>query len=107
MKKFEKIVILPEDTIKQSMKQINQNGVGSLIVINKRYNVLGVLTDGDIRRAIFAGKKIDEKIKGIYSKKIIKYQDSKFNIEELEKKSLEKNINIIPNLKKNKLVDYY
>ena len=90
MKKFEQIVIFPESTIKQSMKQINQNGVGSLIVINKKFNVLGVLTDGDIRRAIFAEKKIDESIKGIYSKKIIKYQESNFNIEELEKKSLEK-----------------
>ena len=107
MKKFELIVIFPESTIKQSMKKINQNGVGSLIVINKKFNVLGVLTDGDIRRAIFADKKIDESIKGIYSKKIIKYQESKFNIEKLEKKSLEKNLNIIPILKKNKLVDFY
>ena len=107
MKKLENLVVLPENSIKHSMKLINQNGVGSLIVVNKRKNVLGVLTDGDIRRAIFRGKKIDETIKGIFSKKIIKYQEKNFDIELLEKKSLEKNLNIIPILKKDKLVDYF
>ena len=64
------IVINPEQTIKESMRFINLNGFRSLIVVDKKNIVLGILTDGDIRRAISKGMDIKESINNIYEKKI-------------------------------------
>ena len=42
-------------TLKEVMQLIEANCLGSLIIINQDQKVIGVVTDGDIRRALLRG----------------------------------------------------
>ena len=56
-----KFIIQKNKSIKDAMIKIEKNGLGTLFVLNNK-KLIGVVTDGDIRRVIISGKKIDEKI---------------------------------------------
>lgn len=62
--------------VKTSMEKINEHGLGIVFVENKAGKFVGVLTDGDIRRAILNGKSLDESIKDIVTKNPIKIYES-------------------------------
>lgn len=59
--KFSNFVIGPKATIYNSLKLIDGNKKGFLIVVEED-KVVGVLTDGDIRRAMLAGQTIDSRV---------------------------------------------
>ncbi len=49
-------------TIEEALKKINDNGINFILVITKEEKVLGVLTDGDLRRQFLKGANLKEKI---------------------------------------------
>jgi len=55
MGKIEDISVNKNDTIKEAMKRIDQGALGIAFVLDKEKRFLGVVTDGDIRRAILNG----------------------------------------------------
>ncbi|HZJ76405.1 MAG TPA: CBS domain-containing protein [Oscillospiraceae bacterium] len=59
---LEKFTIIYKETIMNSLKKIELNKKGFLIIIDSNKKVLGTLTDGDIRRAFIRGCKINDKI---------------------------------------------
>tara|TARA_B100001029_G_C15053357_1_gene452476 strand:+ start:565 stop:1599 length:1035 start_codon:yes stop_codon:yes gene_type:complete len=83
-KNLEKYYISDQSSIFELIKKINLNGEGFCLIINKQKNVIGILTDGDVRRLLL--KKID------LNEKIFKLKKKNFNY------ILQKNI-----FKKNKL----
>jgi len=108
MDKIKDVIIFPNQTIKNAMKMINNNGLGSLIVVNSDKKILGILTDGIIRRAIFSGKRLDEKIINIFSKKIVKFKENFLTNKELYNICFEKSLSLIPISNKNGiLVDFF
>lgn len=62
--------------IKDAMENINQYGLGIVFVEDENEKFIGVLTDGDIRRAILSGKSLDEEIEEIVNKDPIKIYES-------------------------------
>ncbi len=48
-------VILENDSLQRAMEIITHNQRGSVVVVNKKWRVMGVLADGEIRRAIIKG----------------------------------------------------
>lgn len=64
MKEF---LINNKSTIKSALKKLVKNGVGCLVVINKRNKVLGTLTDGDLRRAILEDSNINRGINKVFN----------------------------------------
>lgn len=58
-----------EETILSALKIIDLNKKGFLVILDKEGRAIGTLTDGDIRRAFIAGKKITEKIDKVYTQK--------------------------------------
>ena len=58
MKEF---LIQKNCSIIEALKQISKSGEKSLIVVNNNNKILGILSDGDLRRAILK-KKLTEKI---------------------------------------------
>ncbi len=67
-------LVKPEMTIKQVMAVIAQEVKlasdapgGIALVVDKKNKLLGIVTDGDIRRAIVKGVDLNEKIKKIYN----------------------------------------
>lgn len=59
--------VYPDFTIMEALVHIDHNKQGFVIVIDESDTFLGVLTDGDVRRALIKGHLIDEKIAGIYT----------------------------------------
>ena len=53
---------IAKKTIKEAMTKINKNLTGT-IFISKNKKILGVATDGDIRRSLLSGFNINNKIK--------------------------------------------
>lgn len=58
-----------EMSIMEALKIIDHNTKGFVVVIDTQEKVLGVLTDGDVRRAFICGKSIDDKISSVMKQK--------------------------------------
>lgn len=63
-----KILVKPDCTIKETIEIIDKGTLGIALVIEDNRCVLGTVTDGDIRRAILKGIKLEEPIAGIMNK---------------------------------------
>ena len=68
-KKLCDYIILEETTIIDTAKQINKNLKGVVIVVDKENKIIGIITDGDIRRALIRGEDFKNSIKSILGKK--------------------------------------
>ncbi len=93
--KLENLLITSEFTIKDTLSQINENGLSACFVINDSDKVMvGLITDGDIRRAILGGKKLNSNIMTIANKEFqyAKITDSPEHINSI----LNDRIKIIP-----------
>lgn len=67
MSNIGKFVSSPEKTIYETLKMIDENHKGFLIIVDSSLKVLGTLTDGDIRRAFIHGASIDDSIQKFYT----------------------------------------
>ena len=56
------LILLEGATFKEAIKRLDYNGNGFLAIINNNNKLVGILTDGDIRRAILNGETILDNI---------------------------------------------
>ena len=63
------IKITSESSIKSAMAKIDKNAMGIVFVVNSSDKLVGVLTDGDIRRGLLKNYTMNDEIKKIYNKK--------------------------------------
>ena len=59
MNNIEKITISATTSIKNAMKVIDSCGMGFGLIIDKHNKLIGVVSDGDVRRSILKGINID------------------------------------------------
>jgi len=108
MNKFELVTIYPNQSIKDALKIINSNGLRSAVVVNKQLKLLGIINDGNIRRALLKGALLSNKIQSFYSKEIIFFKKNEVKKSYLKQVLIKKNLNIIPIVNKNnKLVNFF
>jgi perosamine synthetase len=101
---IDKLKIEQNIVIHDALKIINKNSLGICFVVNRNY-LLGVVTDGDIRRALIKGVTLKEPISIITNKKFISLKVG-FPIEDVYK-NLDSNIKVIPIVDKNNiLIDF-
>jgi dTDP-glucose pyrophosphorylase len=107
------LVITPDKTIRDALVKINLNRQKCLIVVDKVQKLKGIISDGNIRRGLLKGLKLEDKIESIYSRKnIIYYYENNFSLIEAKKKLIENYhntyIGIIPivNMQK-KVIDFF
>ena len=62
MKNLEDLIIQTNQTIKETLSKIDQNSRGIIFVVDKKQILKGVVTDGDIRRALIKGFKLKDNI---------------------------------------------
>ena len=65
--KFDEFIVSKDSTIIEALTKIDHNKQGFVIVTNSQLEVLGVLTDGDVRRAIIKGLNAEDLITDIYT----------------------------------------
>ena len=51
----EQALIQKECTVKQAIEGLNESGLRILLVVNEEDELLGTVTDGDIRRSLLIG----------------------------------------------------
>lgn len=72
-----KILVTKDTSIKETMRTIDQGRLGIAFVIDKNKRILGVVSDGDIRRAILEGINIEKPIEEIMNKDPIILKDKR------------------------------
>jgi dTDP-glucose pyrophosphorylase len=103
---LEKLLINPDFTIARTLKQFNASGEKVLLVVEHKI-LKGVITDGDIRRAVLSGASLEQPITGIYNESPTCLLESEFDVENAKKKFLEHKIDLLPIVNnENEVVDY-
>lgn len=74
-----KLLVNPNLSLKEALKQIDKNALQVLIVADEEDRILGIVTDGDMRRAIIKGLDFKTSIKDIMTKNpiVISYKGNK------------------------------
>lgn len=85
--RFEAFTICEHKSVIDALKKIDKNKQGFVIVIDDQSAVLGVLTDGDIRRAILHGFTVSEYVSTVYNRdaKTVKVSEGLESVTELFK----------------------
>ena len=60
--------ILINESIRRAIKILNKYGSKTIVVVGKNKKLAGTLSDGDIRKSIIKGYRLDNSIKNIYNK---------------------------------------
>ncbi len=106
-KKISKVVIDYNSTIEHALKKININKLQFCFLIDNKNKLKGIVTDGDIRRAILNKKNFKDKVNTIIVRKFKYLYDYEIFLTNKEKYLDKYNFNHIPIVnKKNELVDY-
>ena len=105
MKNWERALLLEKSTIKQAIVNLKKTGLQIVLVVNKKKELKGILTDGDLRNIILKKKQLNEKIDKFINKKpfILKQETNHKVIEDL---MIKKKILQIPLVKKKGLPAY-
>ncbi|WP_461206461.1 nucleotidyltransferase family protein [Clostridium sp. DL1XJH146] len=104
---IEKYCIDEYSTIREAMFKIDRNLIGGTFVINATNKVLGVITDGVIRRALLKGCTLEDKVNDIYINefKFVNKETEKRKVKEI---MLDYKIRQIPVLnEKGQMIDLY
>ena len=90
------LFIQPNATIKEALRQLDKTSKGCLIVVNNKNNLLGTLTDGDVRRVILKGRFLKDKISGMYKKNPTFRKKAHYSVNQTKDLFLKKKIDVIP-----------
>tara|TARA_B100000989_G_scaffold237161_1_gene184070 strand:- start:997 stop:1746 length:750 start_codon:yes stop_codon:yes gene_type:complete len=99
MDRLKKFKIAPSKSIQEALTAIDSNGEGFLISVENN-KVVGILTDGDLRREIIKNTNIQSPIKKIINKNFKFLQEDDFSFDSLAKIFNTKEISFIPIIKK-------
>lgn len=93
-------------TIKDALLRLEKaRGLG-LIVVSEDKSLLGVLSDGDIRRAIISGVRLNDLIDEIFNKQPV-FVNQDVSESELKKITSDQKIKIVPIVNNGKVVDVF
>ncbi len=70
-KKLDFFFVHLQDNLKQVIQKIDQNGYGVALVVDEKYFMHGLVTDGDIRRSILQGISLDTPINKIMNSSFV------------------------------------
>tara|TARA_X000000368_G_scaffold362305_1_gene306927 strand:- start:260 stop:1009 length:750 start_codon:yes stop_codon:yes gene_type:complete len=99
MDRLKKFIIAPNKTIYDALDAIDRNGEGFLIAVEKN-KIIGILTDGDLRREIIKNTDIGLPIQSIINRNFKYISEDQLSFDSLAKIFNTKEINFVPILKK-------
>ena len=101
---FNKNIVLEKTSLLDILKTFNLTNIPTCFIINQKKNLIGTVTDGDIRRAILKKINLNTQAKYIMNKnpQFIKF-DKRNNLDAALNLMLEKKIRFIPILKNKKI----
>jgi dTDP-glucose pyrophosphorylase len=100
------ITVKPDLTIRQAMKKIGKSGKRCLVIVGEKNTLLGTLSDGDLRKVILNGSKMNDSIHNIYQSKPTVLVNGKYKINEAKKLFTKNMFDLIPVVdEQNKLIN--
>ncbi len=90
-----------KDVLKVLNNLLKDSGVSTLLVLNNNDQLVGTITDGDIRRAIIAGVSLDSEISSVMKRNFSFLKKDKFTLEDISQ-IRNKKIDLLPILNENK-----
>src|SRR5210317_121773 len=97
MKNINNISIYSESSIIEAMDKMTKSSSKTLLVIDKKKKLIGVLTDGDIRRYILSGNGLDSSIANAFNQEPFILTEDNLNHKKNSKLLFKKyNIDTIP-----------
>jgi len=105
---IDKNLIIDSNTqIKTAMIKLSKSAKKCLIVLNNEKELIGTLTDGDIRRAFLKGKNFTSSINNIYKKNPIKLLKEKIKVKDMKSLMVKNKIDFLPIVNnKNKFLSF-
>ncbi len=101
------ILVSIDISIRDAMKKLEKTAEKCLVVVDENSNLLGTLTDGDIRRAILSGTSMSNPIKDHYNCEPTVIDTTFDKKDAIRQLLLEKKIDLIPVInEQRKVVDY-
>lgn len=82
-------------SIRDSIKKLDSAGIGFISVMDESNKILGIVTDGDFRRAVLSGVSLDDPIASIANRKFIFLKEG-YSKEEMESIFLNNDIAHVP-----------
>ena len=74
------LMISPNLTINQALKAMSKSGGRCVVVVNDENEMIGTLSDGDLRRAILKGARLDDSITSTYNQSPQYFFHGKYSI---------------------------
>ena len=93
-----KVLISPEISLREAINRLNELGTKTLVLCNQSNQLLGTLSDGDIRRAIINGNSLDQTIEDIYNKNPKYVEEEKYSIKKLAEEFIRNKYDLMPML---------
>ncbi|MFH1462595.1 MAG: NAD-dependent epimerase/dehydratase family protein [bacterium] len=86
--KIKELLVDKNFSIKETMRAIDKGGFGTAFVVDGQKRLFGVVTDGDIRRAILRGENIEKPIAKIANRKpiVLRGKISREDIQRIKKR---------------------
>ena len=99
MRNFSDLLIKSNASLKDALNAIDKGSSRVVFVTNDKDQILGILTDGDMRRAILKGGNFSEKIYSFMNQDFL-YVNENYNLSNVKKLMVENSINQVPVLDK-------
>lgn len=100
-------VVDKEATIKEVMAAMNDNQRGTVVIVDSNFQLIGIVSDGDIRRALIKGRELFSSVTDIINLNPVVVKESE-NVQAEAERIFAKveEINVLPVVdKNNKLID--
>ncbi len=68
MKDIAEYKVLDTSTIKEAIRQMDKGGIGFCVCIDNQKKVVGVISDGDFRRAVLKGLNLEDSVENIVNR---------------------------------------
>lgn len=107
VKKDDPILVAPDATIKDALKQLDISACKALLVADHKGTLRGVLSDGDIRRAMLSGKGLDAGIEDVYNKSPNALYEDNYTDEAAKQLFLKYRFELIPVLASDHTISRY
>ena len=93
-----KLLLSSDINLRGAITLLNELGTKTLVISNEKNQLVGTLSDGDIRKAIINGNSLDEKIEGIYNKNPKYILEEKFSIKKVTEDFISEKYDLMPML---------